>query len=388
MRSRVVGAVLFGLGVLALVFAAGLAFIVAPTVERLPYDMAPTQSVAEAPNASFLQITDGVAKVDTATLRSTTTVQPDAKATADLQGPLDGDALVWLVGSEVVRTDTGELVSAYSTSLAVDRRTAAAQQWDKQWLDTGNDRQSVNYSGQIYKFPFGTERRTYQIYDRDIARTEPAQFIKTEEIGGLETYQFTQEIRNGTQELPADRMQALLGQLLPGATSGQVTYNNTRTVWVEPTTGQYIMVQERQNKALVAPDGRSVTILDAEFTYTDDTISKAADTAKSNRQRLMLVGLWAPLILAVLGLILIAAGIWLIARRPRTAGAGAPTQRRGGARHAAATAPADADRDDGPAADADRDDVPAADADRDDVPTETLPPADASPAEKSGSKAD
>ena len=368
MRSRVVGAVLSGLGVLALVFAAGLAFIVAPKVERLPYDMAPTQSVAEAPNAQFLQITDGVAKVDTGTLRSTTTVQPDAKATADLQGPLDGDALVWLVGSEVVRTDTGELVSAYSTSLAVDRRTAAAQPWDKQWLDTGSDRQSVNYTGQIYKFPFGTERKTYEIFDRDIQRAEPAPFVKTEEIGGLETYQFTQEIRNGTQQVPADRLQVLLSQLLPGATSGQVTYNNTRTVWVEPTTGQYIMVQERQNKALVAPDGRSVTILDAEFTYTDDTISKAADTAKSNRQRLMLVNLWAPLILAVLGLILLAVGIWLIARSPRPAGADVPAQRPGGARHAAATAPPDADRDD--------------------VPTETLPPADEASAERSGSKAD
>src|SRR6185295_1260480 len=135
-----------------------------------------------------------------------------------------------------------------STSLAVDRRTAAAQPWDKQWLDTGSDRQSVNYTGQIYKFPFGTERKTYEIFDRDIQRAEPAPFVKTEEIGGLETYQFTQEIRNGTQ-------------LLPGATSGHVTYNNPRTVWVEPTTGQYLMVPERQNKALVAPDGRSVTIL-------------------------------------------------------------------------------------------------------------------------------
>src|SRR6185295_5993892 len=142
-----------------------------------------------------------------------------------------------------------------STSLAVDRRTAAAQPWDKQWLDTGSDRQSVNYTGQIYKFPFGTERKTYEIFDRDIQRAEPAPFVKTEEIGGLETYQFTQEIRNGTQQVPADRLQVLLSQLLPGATSGQVTYNNTRSVWVEPTTGQYIMVQERQNKALVAPDG-------------------------------------------------------------------------------------------------------------------------------------
>jgi hypothetical protein len=366
MRSRVLGAVLVGLGVLALVFAGGLAFVVAPTVERLPYDMERTGSVAEAPNATFLQITDGVAKINTGTLRSTVTVQADPKATADLEGPLDGSALVWLVGQEVVRTDTNDLVSAYSTSLAVDRRTAAAQQWDKQWLDTGNDRQSVNYSGQLYKFPFGTERKTYQIFDRDILGTQPAQFVRTEQLGGLETYQFTQEIRNGKQELPADRLQVLLSQLLPGATSGQVSYNNTRSVWVEPTTGQYIMVQERQNKALVAADGRSVTILDAVFTYTDDTISKAADTAKSNRQRLNLVTVYVPIALLVVGLILLVVGVLLVARA-RTAGDGVPApRRRGGARHAA-------EDPGGP--------------DRDEPESDARPTADAE-TEKSGSKAD
>lgn len=352
MKSRVLGAALLGLGVLALVFAGGLAFIVAPTVEQLPYDMKRTQSVAEAPNARFLQITNGVAKVNSGPLRSTVTVTPDARATADLEGPLDGNAVVWMVGQEVVRTDTTptEVVSAYSTSLAVDRRTAAAQQWDKQWLDTGNNRQSVQYTDHMYKFPFGTERRTYQIFDRDILAAQPAQFEGTEEIEGLETYKFTQNIRDGVQQLPADRMQVLVGQLLPSATANaagvQVRYNNTRTVWVEPATGQYIKVQEQQNKALVAPDGQSVTILDALFTYTDDTIRNAAETAGSNRQRLMLVGVYAPIGLALIGLILLVAGIVLMTRGSRAATATVPAQRRRGRHNAEpATAAAGSGRD-------------------------------------------
>jgi hypothetical protein len=364
MRSRVLGAVLVGLGVLALVIAAGLAFVVAPTVEQLPYDMDRTQSVAEAPDARFLQITDGVAEVESGTLRSTVTVQPDTKATAELEGPLDGEALVWLVGSETVRTDTGELVGAYSTSLAVDRRTAAAQQWDKQWLDTGNERESVDYSGQIYKFPFGTERKTYEIFDRDILDTRPARFVQTEEIQGLETYQFTQEIRDEKQEVPDERLQVLLSQLLPGATSGEVRYSNIRSVWVEPTTGQYIRVREEQDKSLVASDGRSVTVLDATFTYTDDTINRAVQTSSDNRQRLTLVTVAAPTVLAILGLVLLLLGIVLVARRPRAAGAAAPAQRGGPrrARHAAD--------------------------DSDGSPADAPPAADPAPAERSGSKAD
>ena len=94
------------------------------------------------------------------------------------------------------------MISAYSTSLAVDRRTAAAQPWDRQWLDTGNDRQSVDYSGQIYKFPFGTEKKTTRSSTATSSATQPAKFVKTEEINGLETYQFTQEIREAAQQVP------------------------------------------------------------------------------------------------------------------------------------------------------------------------------------------
>jgi hypothetical protein len=302
-----------------LVFAGGLAFVVGPTAAQLPYDMAMTQSVAEASNARFLQIANGKATVETGNLRSTVTVQPDQQATAKLEGDLDGTALVWLAGQEVIRTDTNEVVSAYSTSLAVDRKSGAAQDWNGQWLDTGNDREDIKYSGQVYKFPFGTEKKTYQIFDRDIQTAQPAQFVKTEEIAGLETYQFTQQLQNQTQVLPADRVGLLLGQLIPGATSGRVSYNNTRTVWVEPTTGQYIKVEEQQQKALVADDGRSVEILNAVFTYTEDTTNRAAETASGNISKLNLVTLWGPLVLGILGLILVIAGAVLVSRGPAAA---------------------------------------------------------------------
>ncbi|MEQ4302634.1 DUF3068 domain-containing protein [Plantactinospora sp. B6F1] len=335
MRSRVIGAALFGVGVLVLVFAGGLAFVVAPQVDRLPYDLERTQSVAEAPNARFLQITEGRAEVNQATLRSTVTVQPDAKETANLDGPLDGEAVVWLVGQEVIRTDTEDLISAYSTALALDRRTGAARSWDKQWLDTGNDRQRVNYSGQIYKFPFGTEKKTYQIFDRDINATQPAHFVKTEQINGLETYQFTQEIRDATQPLPADRLQLLASQLLPGATTGQIRYSNTRSVWVEPTTGQFIKVQETQRKNLVGDNGQETVILDAVFTYTDDTIARSAEAAGSNRRLLQTVKLWGPIALLVVGLALVIVGLRQALRGPRAAAVDGSVPEPRSGRHAA-----------------------------------------------------
>jgi Porin PorA len=335
MKSRVIGTVLFGFGVLALVFAGGLAFVVAPSVAQLPYDMELTQSVAEAPNARFMQITNGEVRVNSGNLRSTITVQPDAGSTAKLSGDLDGSALVWVAGQQVQRTDTADMVSAYSTALVVDRVTGAAQDWDGQWLDTGGEREPVEYSGQTYKFPFGTEKKTYQIYDRDILAARDAVFVKTEEIQGLETYQFTQTITNETQKVPADRLSVILGALLPGATDGSVKYSNIRNYWVEPNTGAYIRVQEQQRKQLVSTDGRSVDILDADFAYTDETVTKSADTAKANVRSLKLAGVWGPIGLAILGLVLAVAGVLLVIRSGRAAQVAVPGQWAGTPRHAA-----------------------------------------------------
>ncbi|GGN76272.1 hypothetical protein GCM10010112_48290 [Actinoplanes lobatus] len=335
MKSRVIGTVLFGFGVLALVFAGGLAFVVAPTVKQLPYDMEMTQSIAEAPNATYLQIADGKATIETGDLRSTVTVQTDSDETAKLTGDLDGTALVWVAGQQVENTE-GELVSAYSTSLAVDRKTGAAVKWDGQWLDTGGQREAVDYKGQIYKFPFGTEQKTYDIFDRDILTAKPAKFIKTEEIQGVETYQFTQTLENETQVLPEDRVKLLLGQLLPTATSGSVQYGNVRTVWVDPVTGAYIKVQEQQKKTLLGNDGSSKVLLDATFVYSDATVTKSADTAKANQSKLSLVGVWGPIGLGVLGLILAVLGAVLMLRGSKTAAAnGVPAQWSGAPRHAA-----------------------------------------------------
>ena len=192
----------------------------------------------------------------------------------------------------------------------------------------------VRHSGLSYTFPFGVEKRDYELFDTTAQRAFPALFVGEEQIEGTTVYKFEQTVPETVterREVPAQLAGGVEGT---GDVPVERIYTNVRTVWVEPTTGQYIMVQERQNKALVAPDGRSVTILDAEFTYTDDTISKAAQTSTDNRRRLMLVTVAAPAVLAVLGLALLIFGLVVVARRPRAAEAGVPVERRGGARHA------------------------------------------------------
>ncbi|MGW4293592.1 DUF3068 domain-containing protein [Micromonospora chersina] len=321
MKHRAIGAVLFGVGVLLLALAAGLVFVVTPALAKLPYDLDSSTSVAEASNAKFLQINDGSIKINDGNLRSTVLVTQLPKETANLTGDLDGKAVVWRVGQTVERVDNKQLVSAYGAELALDRVSGAALEWGGQWLDdTGEQDKEIRFAGQIYKFPFNTEKKDYQIFDRDLRAVRDAKFAGTENIKGIETYRFEQVITDEPLNL-GDRLTPLLATFAPGATDGKVVYSNKRTVWVDPVTGSFIKVREVQKKVLTPNVGAPTTLLDADFAYNEATITASADRAKDSRNSLRLLSVYAPIGLVVLGLALLAGGV-LVGRRASAAVAG------------------------------------------------------------------
>ncbi|MGW3604522.1 DUF3068 domain-containing protein [Micromonospora sp. NPDC005161] len=314
MKHRAIGAVLFGGGVLLLALAAGLVFVVKPAMTKLPYDLEASTSVAEAKGATFLQIANGAIAINQGDLKSTVLVTPNREQTANLSGDLEGDTVVWTVGQTVDRTDTKELVNAYGATLALDRVSGAAMDWDGQYLDDTGTREKVTFAGQVYKFPFNTEKRSYDVFDRDLRKALPAEFKGTEDVNGLEAYRFEQVITDQQLNLAADRIGLLLGALAPGATQGTMTYSNTRTLWVDPVTGSYVKVREVQSKALVPDVGTPISLLKADFTYNDATIEASVERANESRGQLTILGVWAPIGVAVLALLLIVAGL-LVARR-------------------------------------------------------------------------
>ncbi|TCB98867.1 DUF3068 domain-containing protein [Micromonospora zingiberis] len=318
MKHRAVGAVLFGGGVLLLALAAGLVFVVKPAMTKLPYDLDPSTSIAEAKGATFLQITNGAVAINQADLKSTILVTPERDKTAELSGDLAGDTVVWRVGQTVDRTDTKELVSAYGAELALDRVSGAAVEWNDQFLDESGTPEKVTFAGQVYKFPFNAAQDNYEVFDRDLRQTRMAEFKGTEEVDGLTAYRYEQVISDEKLPLPTDRVALLLGALAPGATSGDVVYSNTRTVWVDPVTGSYVNVREQQKKVLVPNVGTPVTLLNADFSYTDETVASSVERAKTSQGQLAILGVWAPIGLAVLGLVLIAVAL-LVSRRPAPA---------------------------------------------------------------------
>ncbi|MEH1169801.1 DUF3068 domain-containing protein [Micromonospora sp. CPCC 205539] len=314
MKHRAIGAVLFGGGVLLLALAAGLVFVVKPAMTKLPYDLEASTSVAEAKGATFLHITNGNIAIRQGDLKSTVLVTPNREETAKLSGDLEGDTVVWTVGQTVDRTETKELVNAYGTALALDRVSGAAANWDGQYLDDTGTREKVTYAGQVYKFPFNTEKRSYDVFDRDLRKALPAEFKGTEDVDGLEAYRFEQVITDQQLNLATDRVALLVGALTPGATQGKVVYSNTRTLWVDPVTGSYVKVREVQSKSLVPDVGTPVSLLNADFVYNDATVKASVKRANESRGQLTILGVYAPIGVAVLGLLLIVAGL-LVSRR-------------------------------------------------------------------------
>ena len=337
MKARL-GAVLFGIGVFAVVIAAGCAFYVAPSVARLPYDLTLCKpgetkdclraSVAEAPGARFLQTKGGdepVVAVQTGTLRSTTEVAPQADLTdSEMTGDLDGEAVVWNGYGTVTWVETGEMITQYKASLAIDRDSAAAVAWNDQFLqDAGPDAPSeVTFAGQLYKFPFHTGKKDYEYFDRDLRKALPIQYQGTEKIDGLETYRFQQVVPDSALATPAEKLKGLLTKFAPGATSGQITYSNTRTIWVEPVSGTFIKVQEQQKKTLVPDTGTPTQLLDGNFVYTPDTVANNVESASDTKGQVLLISRTLPIALAVAGALLLIIGLLLVM-----------TARRNNARH-------------------------------------------------------
>ncbi|MEU8661800.1 DUF3068 domain-containing protein [Actinoplanes philippinensis] len=361
MKARL-GAVLFGIGFFAVVVAAGVAFYVAPKAARLPYDLVGCNkertencqkpSVAEARNARFLFTEGGetpIVKIETGTLQSTTeiTTLVDSTESELDNGVIDDNTVIWRANGTVKWLEQNKDINKYEARLALDRKTAGAVTWPGQQLDDvaktpdAAAPDKVSFTGQLYKFPFGTEQTTYQYFDRDLKKALPIDYKGTEEIQGLETYKFEQVIPETPLVFSADRIKSLLGAFAtPDATSGQVVYSNTRTIWVEPVSGTFVKVQEQQRKKLVPNTGQPTQLLEGDFSYTDATVTNSVESASANKSKVLLISRYLPIGAAVFGALLLIIGLWMVttARKP------VPAKHAAGGKHEEITEPVSADK--------------------------------------------
>jgi hypothetical protein len=332
--KRVLGIVFFGIGIALAVFAAALRFYVTPIATNIPYDLAPSTTIAEAKNGQYINTTNGA--IESATLDSYTYVVPQPVTTRDkLTGDLAGTAVVWDVYSQI-KASNGTVLEPSSQEIALDRKTGAVVAWDKAWVNSTGTQAKSSVTGYSYKLPFNAQQITYPYWDDTLGKTLDLTYAATEQVSGLTAYRYEQA--KVDQKIPWDAKQLSLLRIVFGGGSGDIYYDVTRTIWVEPVTGQFLNVKQSGALEFRGGNGTKKTLLAGDFEYTDQTKADAANTIKKNHDELLLASLYLPAGTGGPGVILLALGIVLIVTsgKKMTAEAGAAPAADATATHATA----------------------------------------------------
>jgi Porin PorA len=301
---RWLGPLLLGLGVFLLVTAGMLRLFVADRLVVTPIDQY-TQTVAVGPGTYF---DAGALQEKSGDLVARRTVKADVPASNE-------DTTVWDV-SVVLETGDGTFVRATLDRVALDRKTGESVNCCGEAVDS----EAARHSGVSYKFPFGVEKRDYQLWDPNSRQAFPARFISEEDVQGLTTYKFLQQVPG--QELRRQEVPATLVGETGTTFQAPVWYQNVRTVWVEPRTGVIVKGNEQNKTTLRNGQGEDkVTVVQFDLTFEEATQRSQADLAEDSMSSIQLITLWLPLLALVIGLILVAAGVLLMREAPRPAAA-------------------------------------------------------------------
>lgn len=309
---RVVPVVLVGLGAFLLVATVLIKFYAYPKLAVAPADQDSVTRLA-AEDAIVFE-TDPTLLTEIRTdLDVVSTTRGDVEASEEASEDAGDEVLVW-VGTQTVTDDGGTIRSQSRDRTAFDAHTSEAVDCCDNFVeDQADERTPVQRDGIVYKFPFDAEKKTYAWWDSEIADTVDMEYVEETEIDGLTVYKYEGAIPPtvvGTREVPA----GVAGE--PG-TDNVVTdsvYANKRTFWIEPNTGVIIDRQEEQRSTLEFNGEERVIQTEANLSYTDEQVQTNADDWKSKARLLGLIDGILPWFVALLGLVLIALGLFLSAR--------------------------------------------------------------------------
>lgn len=301
---RLIGPVLVGVGVFLVVAAALVRFYAYPTLARVP-DGYSSETNFEAKAAEIFNSDPEVLAPEVHDLVITSRTSEDTEADAP-----DG-VTVW---ANVVTTDKadGGNFQRSTERAAFDEVSGAGVDCDScdTWIERveGDDvvRDPTVFEGQIYKFPFGTEKRDYDVWDGAVGEAVTATYEGEEEIEGLTVYKFVQPVDPTvveTREVPG-----IVFGSEEQVVQAEMVYQMTRTFYVEPNTGSPVHRVEERVQELVHDDVR-VPAFVGTVQYTDDEVEQTVDDIDGKAMLLAGSQLLYPLLMLVLGLVLIGLGM-------------------------------------------------------------------------------
>ena len=409
-RSSIPAMVLVGLGAFLLTIALALVFFVVPSQKKTPLDINSTTVTEVVPGAVLVgkalagntptelnadrpecRPADGGAEGDDAEgAEGAEGTEAEGASDSEEQLPVncfidndipmfsqrrvmavepsDSDTVTFQAAQTLMREDKAEsgdeaaLINATIDRVTLDRVTAEPVDEPTSTVQltpsAGDGAAPTGFarSGVQYKFPFDTEQRAYDYFDASTFTTNPIEFVGETTVGGVEAYEFKQElgpidmwssIRDHFASISDGydpTVESVLASYkregmkagawgLEGDPEREVDmtrfYTNTRTVWVNPETGQIVNGSEQQfqffaenqaeadaffaDKAAVEEEKANPTRTAVRFDsgWDEATKERTLAGAQDSADTLNTFGRIVPIILGILGILSLAGGIVL-----------------------------------------------------------------------------
>jgi hypothetical protein len=262
-----------------------------------------------------------------------------------VESPANAEVVTLQVGTTLRRTDRQQdngLLLAMVDTVTINRNTAAAVSDDTHAGGSVQKPRTIEESkpptnvalpheGLSYRFPFDTEKKTYPYFDPIAQKAFDANYDGEEDVNGLTTYRFTQNVGYDADGKLVDPIKyASLydnnedGEVtaraelwgLPGDPQEPITmtryYAAQRTFWVDPVSGTIVKEQEHANHYYARdPLKPEMAMADYKVTSTEQTIESQVAAARDERDR---IGLWSrvlPISFTAAGLIALVGGALL-----------------------------------------------------------------------------
>ncbi len=311
--------VLLGAGAFALSLAGLTAAVIAPSLLKAPLVNSITQEAsgpAQRIDATTGRLVDGTFSQYRAL--GTKVCQQKWCGVGSPMG--DDDTAVYQSYSEGTFVPTGSDEKIDVTKLIV------TQAFDR---STGEGRpefrgDATRSEAHVFKLPFGTEKKTYQLYDGQTRKAFPLTYKGEKTVRGLDVYEF-QQVVPPTNTGPVPVVRAIPGAWVgepstPAVLADQYVEDTDKRVWVEPVTGRIVGGSSNTHVWAQTSDGRTVDLLRlAGVTQTDESLaSLVADTEEARSSALLVRR--APWVLGLLGLLLLGLGILGVRRSGTSAG--------------------------------------------------------------------
>ena len=303
-RKFLLPAIIMGVGAFILTMGLLFKFYAYPRLAVVPLDQNTTQ-VVQDPDAQFFDA-DNV-KPGSGELTTTARIIGDPEASEQAAEETGRDVAIWNSGQ--VSDNNGDNIPMDGSTevLVFDRHTGEAINC----CGESKNGEEVKRDGLLVKFPFDTQPvDTYMWWDSTVGKSFPVKYEGEEDLQGMNTYKFTQEVpttKYSSRELPGNLFG---GEPDAPAVTADRYYSNKRTFWVDPVTG-VVLDRVEEQKQEFRHDGKTLNALETTSRFTPETVDKNVEEYKSKSSLLNMVQTTFPLVFTILGILLILAGLIL-----------------------------------------------------------------------------